>query len=206
MYNSICKVIQYYFIAQSAESRFIMKEATIYKATNKIAKVFDGNANSNLTSYDGLSMVKCDKVNHGSYKIYLNDEKSVYNNMLHIYAKDKKDLIEVNATFNYNKLTDLEKIWCLAYIDQNNMICSKQLNNMVVSMYIDKNDIPNNFSYLSQLFKTLCHNVNTIYNLVDYDNKGKKTIETLNDYHDIVKSLQSIYRQSVTNDIYLTKI
>ena len=183
-----------------------MKEATIYKATNKIAKVFDGNANSNLTSYDGLSMVKCDKVNHGSYKIYLNDEKSVYNNMLHIYAKDKKDLIEVNATFNYNKLTDLEKIWCLAYIDQNNMICSKQLNNMVVSMYIDKNDIPNNFSYLSQLFKTLCHNVNTIYNLVDYDNKGKKTIETLNDYHDIVKSLQSIYRQSVTNDIYLTKI
>lgn len=183
-----------------------MKEATIYKATHKVAKVYDGNANSNLTSYDGLSMVKCDKVNHGSYKIYLNDEKAVYNNMLHIYARDKKDLIEVNAVFNYSKLTELEKIWCLAYIDQNNMICSKQLNNMVVSMYIDKNDIPNNFSYLSQLFKTLTHDIDTKYSLVNYDNKGKKTITELNDYHEIVKSLQTKYRSSVTNDIYLTKI
>lgn len=183
-----------------------MKTSTIYNPTNKIAKVYDGNATSNRTSYDGLSMVKCDKVNHGSYKIYINDEKTIYNNLLHIYAKDKKDLIEVNATFNYSKLNDLEKIWCLAYIDQNNMICSKQLNNMVVSMYIDKNDIPNNFSYLSQLFKTLCHNVDTKYSLVNYDNKGKKTTESLNDYHDIVKSLQTKYRQSVTNNIYLTKI
>ena len=201
-----CKVIQYYFIAQGAESRFIMKTATIYKATNKIAKVFNGDVNSNLTSYDGLDMVKCDKVNHGSYKIYINDEKTIYNNMYHVYARDKKDLIEVNATFNYSKLTDLEKIWCLAYIEQNNMICSKQLNNMVVSMYIDKNDIPNNFSYLSQLFKTLCHNIDTKYSLVDYDNKGKKSIETLDDYHEIVKSLQVKYRQSVTSNIYLTKI
>lgn len=191
--------------ARRGEAVF-MKTATIYKATNKIAKVFDGNMNSNYTSYDGLDMVKCDKVNHGTYKIYLNDEKTVYNNMLHIYARDKKDLIEVNATFNYSKLSDLEKIWCLAYIDQNNMVCSKQLNNMVVSMYIDKNDTPNNFSYLSQLFKTLCHNVETRYSLVDYNDKGKKTIESLNDYHSIVKSLQERYRQSVTNNIYLIKI
>lgn len=183
-----------------------MKEATIYNPTHKVAKVYDGNANSNLTSYDGLEMVKCDKVNHGSYKIYLNDEKAVYNNLFHVYAKDKKDVIEVNAVFNYSKLTDLEKIWALAYIDQNNLICSKQLNNLVVSMYIDKNDIPNNFSFLSQLFKTLCHNIEAVYSIVDYDTKGKKTIRTLDDYHDIVKSLQYKYRDSVTNDIYLTKI
>ena len=75
-----------------------------------------------------------------------------------------------------------------------------------MSMYIDKNDIPNNFSYLSQLFKTLCYNIDTKYSLVNYDNKGKKTIESLNDYHEIVKSLQARYRQSITNNIYLTKI
>lgn len=181
---------------------------TNYRLTNKIANVYGGNKilTSDFCHYNKIEMVKVDKVDHGNYKIFINDAKQIYSNCGHVYKADKKELFEVSASV---KLQDINKnddmVWILAYCYFNNLVVLIDKGYLKVSIFETFQSLNDgsNLSAHSQHFKSLFKDYDCKYIGIHYDKNSNATSTDLNSYKDVVRYFQkhSIYK-TLTNERY----
>lgn len=184
-----------------------MKTITSYKLTNKIATVYGGDKimDSQYCNDNNIAMFKAPSVEHGVYKIFVDDEKTLYRNLPHVYKSDKIDLFELSATIKLHDLKESELKWIYAYIYFNNLTVVKRNGFLVVSAYetIKSLHDGSNLSPLSQHFKRMFKSFDTVYELKYFNNNGiEDQINISNNPNDCIAFLQDYSGKRRTNKIY----
>ena len=183
---------------------------TSYRLTNKIANIYgsDKILTSDYCQYNDIPMVRLDKVDHGNYKIFIDDVNKVYKNCGHVYKSDKKDLLEVVTSV---KVSDINKnndmLWILGYCYFNNLVVMIDKGYLKVSIFetIETLNDGSNLSAHSQHFKSLFKDYNATYIGIEYDKNGSAKMTDLKEYKNVVRYFQSrsCYK-TLTNERYFT--